>query len=79
MIPSLSEEKLTLHLKQLMKLNLKNMCYRDAIFFADKLLHIQQMGTLDYCQAVYDLAHCFLLNKEYSRCVQLIEKNELVF
>jgi hypothetical protein len=30
-------------------------------------------------QAVYDLGYCYLLNKEYLRCVELIEKQELVY
>jgi hypothetical protein len=30
-------------------------------------------------RACYDLAHCYLLNKEHLRCVSLIEKYELVF
>lgn len=30
-------------------------------------------------KAVYDLANCYFLNKEYLRCVQLIEKFELAF
>ena len=63
-----------------MKINLKNLCYQDAIFFADKILHIlQARGSDRYVAAVYDLAHCYMLNKEYLRCVQLIEKYELAF
>jgi hypothetical protein len=35
-----NEEKLIAKLKKLMKMNLKNFCYQDAIFFADKILHL---------------------------------------
>jgi hypothetical protein len=35
-----SEEQLITKLKKLMKMNIKNMCYTDAIFFADKILHL---------------------------------------
>ena len=30
-------------------------------------------------QAVYDLGYCYLLNKEYLRCVELLEKQDLVY
>lgn len=35
-----SEEQVIARLRHLMKINLRNMCYQDAIFFADKLLHL---------------------------------------
>ena len=38
-----------------MKMNLRNMCYTDAIFFADKLLHLQHSRTEQFVKAVYDL------------------------
>ena len=51
-----SEEQLVAKLKKLMKMNLKNFCCQDAIFFADKILHLQQSrGTDKYVKAVYDL------------------------
>ena len=63
-----------------MKMNLDNMCYSDAIFYSDKLLHLQSSRrTEPFVKAVYDLGHCYLMNKEYLRCVQLIEKYELAF
>ena len=37
-------------------------------------------GSADhFIRAVYDLAHCYLMNKENLRCVQLIEKYEMAF
>ena len=49
--------------------------YTDAIFFADKVLHlITSKQESDFVRAVYDLANCYLLNKEYLRCIELLEK-----
>jgi len=64
-----TEEQVISRLRRLMKVNLRNMCYQDAIFFADKLLHLQHSRTEHFVRAVYDLAHCYMLNKEYLRCV----------
>jgi hypothetical protein len=53
-----------------MKVNLRNMCYSDAIFFADKVVHLESARGGDvFVKAVYDLAHCYMMNKEYLRCV----------
>lgn len=30
-------------------------------------------------QAIYQLAYCYLMNKEYLRCVELLEKYDLVY
>jgi len=40
-------------------MNLKNFCYEDAIFYADKLLHLQQHTTVDFVEAVYTLGNPF--------------------
>ena len=58
-----------LHLKKQMKTNLKNLQYEDAIFYADKIVHLQPAKSEKFVKSVYDLAHCYLLNKEYLRCV----------
>jgi hypothetical protein len=50
-----TEEQLIARLRRLMKMNLRNMCYTDAIFFADKLLHLQHSRTEYFVKAVYDL------------------------
>ena len=78
---AVTEEQLIGRLQRLMKLNLQNLCYQDAIFFADKLLHLSMSrgGADQFIKAVYDLAHCYLMNKENLRCVQLIEKYEMAF
>ena len=49
--------------------------YQDSIFFADKILHlISPKQESDFVRSVYDLANCYLLNKEYLRCIELLEK-----
>lgn len=50
-----TEEQVIIRLRKLMKMNLRNMCYQDAIFFADKLLHLQHARTEHFVKAVYDL------------------------
>lgn len=50
-----TEEQIIQRLRRLMKVNLKNMCYQDAIFYADKLLHLQSSRTDQFVRAVYDL------------------------
>jgi len=52
--------------------------YVDAIFFADKILSLSIERTTQHTQAVYDLANCFFLNGEYLRCIELLEKQELL-
>jgi len=78
---SVTEEQLVARLSRLMKMNLQTLCYQDAIFYADKLLHLSltRGGGESFIKAVYDLAHCYLMNKENLRCVQLIEKYEMAF
>jgi hypothetical protein len=59
-------------LRRTMETAMKNACYLDAIFFADKILALALPNTDQYIDAVYDLANALFLNKEYIRCVQLI-------
>ena len=59
-------------LRKTMEAAMKNACYLDAIFFADKILALALPNTDQYIDAVYDLANALYLNKEYIRCVQLI-------
>ena len=40
-------------------MNLKNSCYQDAIFFADKILHLQETHTDKFVKAVYDLGNIY--------------------
>jgi hypothetical protein len=58
-----------------MEASLTNSCYLDSIFFADKILALSIRNSDQYVRAVYDLANAYFLNKEYMRCVNLIEKH----
>ena len=58
-----------------MQLAISSEQYPDAIFFADKILHLitsRQEG--DFVTAVYDLANCYILSKQPLRCIELLEK-----
>lgn len=65
-------------LRQSMSKCIETFCYTDAIFFADKVLALS-MDKSEYAIAVYDLAYCYFLNKEYLRCVSHISKHELTY
>jgi len=54
---------------------IKSEWYLDAIFFADKVLALSIYNSDQFIKAVYDLANTYFLNKEYMRCVQLVEKH----
>ena len=77
--PRVTDAALLEKLKMLMHTNIRNHLYTDAIFYADKILHLSINRNEKYVQAVYDLANCFFLNKEYFRSVQLIEKHALTY
>jgi hypothetical protein len=69
------ESNLINNLRSSMQRANSNERYCDAIFFADKILHlISTKQENDFIRAVYDLAKCYLLNKEYLRCIELLEK-----
>ena len=57
-VEPVSEEQLVARLKKLMKMNLKNYCYLDAIFYADKIMHLQQSRSDKFVKAVYELGKC---------------------
>ena len=56
-VEPVSEEQLVARLKKLMKMNLKNYCYQDAIFYADKIMHLQQSRSDKFVKAVYELGN----------------------
>jgi len=73
---AIRDQELVQHLRDQMNLNLKSFAYLDAIFYADKVLHLlHHQGTNggqtieEGIRAVYELAYCYFLNKEYLRCV----------
>ena len=61
---TVDEETLIKSLRETMHRSIQNQRYTDAIFFADKILHLitsRQEG--DFVTAVYDLANCYILSK----------------
>lgn len=50
-----------------------------------ELTHLQKVNYdkhfahNQYIQSIYTLAFCFLQNREYSRCVNIVEKHDLVY
>ena len=69
-----TDQALIKKLRVTMENAIKNECYLDAIFYADKILALSIHNSDQHIRAVYDLANAYFLNKEYMRCVQLIEK-----
>lgn len=70
-----TDESLIKKLRKSMETAMKNDCYLNAIFYADKILALSIHNSDQYMKAVYDLANAYYLNKEYMRCIQLIEKH----
>jgi hypothetical protein len=68
-----TDEALISNLRRTMEISMRNECYLDAIFFADKVLALSIYNSEQYIKAVYDLANAYFMNKEYVRCVKLIE------
>ena len=114
-VPSI--EEMIDHLKQMVILNIRSLCFPDAVFFGEKqvllcqhkVTVLQQSNNLDdqalsppnsqhridfenmaagnkmrfeklywenrFQQSVYDMAYCLYMEKEYMRCISLIEKH----
>ena len=51
---------------------LENLCRVEYHFYEFYFAKAQ------FDQSVFDLAYCFVMNKEYMRCINLIEKHDLV-
>ena len=75
-VPSLP--KLSSVIKNMKNLILKNISfnlYKNALFYAEKCLCISLTHDVNsISDNIYMLAKCLFLNKEYSRCVNLIQK-----
>lgn len=70
-----TDEALIKKLTSTMQSAINSGCYVDAIFFADKILALSIHNSDQYVRAVFDLANAYYLNKEFIRCVYLIEKH----
>jgi anaphase-promoting complex subunit 6 len=54
--------------------------YSNALFYADKIFYLSLNKDLYIISDhLYDLARCFYLNKEYYRCVNLIQKYNMTY
>ncbi len=63
------------HMKSLVKQYLNIGSYTNALFYADKLFYLSLNKELPIVSDhLLDLAHCLYLNREYFRCVSLIQK-----
>jgi hypothetical protein len=73
------EESLT-HMKNLIRSNICMGMYSNALFYANKIFFLTSNKDM-YVNSdnLYDLAHCFYLNKEYYRCVNLIQKYNMTY
>jgi tetratricopeptide (TPR) repeat protein len=79
-LESITLDESILHMKNLIQLNIKNGLYNNALFYADKIFYLslnKEMFIIS--DHLFDLAHCFFLNKEYYRCVNLIQKYNMTY
>jgi outer membrane protein assembly factor BamD (BamD/ComL family) len=60
-----SDTMLIKKLEKTMEKHMKNDCYTNAIFFADKILTLSIFNDHQLPKAVYDLANAYYMNKEY--------------
>ena len=68
------------HMKSLITQYLSLNLYTNALFYAEKSLNFSLNHNLtDVSDNIYDLAYCLYLNKEYSRCVNLIQKYNMPY
>ena len=78
-----SSPKLSSDIKNMKNLITKNISlhlYRNALFYAEKCLVISLTHDINsISDNIYMLAKCLFLNKEYSRCVNLIQKYNVIY
>lgn len=68
------------NMKNLISKNISLHLYKNALFYAEKNLCISTTHDLNSIyENIYLLAKCLYLNKEYSRCVNLIQKYNVVY
>ena len=68
------------NMKNLITKNISLHLYKNALFYAEKNLYISTTHDLNSIyENIYLLAKCLFLNKEYSRCVNLIQKYNVVY
>ena len=80
---STSLPKFSLVIKNMKNLITKNISlhlYKNALFYAEKCLCISLTHDINsISDNIYMFAKCLFLNKEYSRCVNLIQKYNVIY
>ena len=68
------------NMKNLITKNISLHLYKNALFYAEKCLVISLTHDINsISDNIYMLAKCLFLNKEYSRCVNLIQKYNVIY
>ena len=68
------------NMKNLIEKNISLHLYKNALFYAEKCLCISLTHDINsISDNIYKLAKCLFLNKEYSRCVNLIQKYNVIY
>jgi hypothetical protein len=67
-------------MKNLIRQNIDMGMYSNALFYADKIFYLSlNKDAHTISDHLFDLAKCFHLNKEYYRCVNLIQKYNMTY
>ena len=75
-----SYETIFNYMKDLIKKNLDLNLYKNALFYAEKTLNFSINHDMNsYSESIYMFSKCLYLNKEYSRCVNFIQKFNMVY
>ena len=68
------------NMKNLITKNISLHLYKNALFYAEKCLCISLTHDINsISDNIYMFAKCLFLNKEYSRCVNLIQKYNVIY
>jgi anaphase-promoting complex subunit 6 len=75
-----SYETIFNYMKDLIKKNLDLNLYKNALFYAEKTLNFSINHDINsYSESIYMFSKCLYLNKEYSRCVNFIQKFNMIY
>jgi tetratricopeptide (TPR) repeat protein len=65
------------NMRRMMKDYISMGLYTNALFYADKIFYLKSDQT-QLTEPLLDLAQCYYYNKEYSRCVNIIQKYNMI-
>ena len=75
-----SYETIFNYMKDLIKKNLELNLFKNALFYAEKTLNFSINHDINsYSESIYIFSKCLYLNKEYSRCVNFIQKFNMIY